>query len=214
MKIVIAVLAMMPLLAHAAPSAALDLSGHSTVYRPFPNPPCGDFIDDCERHPKPWEDCRYAYCSPGRPRPRPLEGMNDKVSGITGSIGKGNIALASQGLDGLYSGSGLIAGGHNAVSNEGAVYAGTWTIAPPLPQVDRMGAAAISSLSREKAVPAPTFHKIACGDKDGCKSEVGKTYEDIVEGLTTPLRLWVERDRTQESRDTYGGCRMKGTCSK
>lgn len=193
MKIVIAVLAVMPMLAHAAPAAALDLPRRPLINRPHPNPPCGDYIDECGR--KPWEIVS-------------LNELKARTAGLSASISEGKMDKAGESLDALFTG----AGSKVKASEAPAVAAGVRAASPRWVLGVRKGRDPLAE--REHAVPAPSFRNVACGDKDGCKSELGKRAEDFVDAVTKPIEKWVERDRTQESRDTYGGCRMKGTCPK
>jgi hypothetical protein len=118
-----AVLSFILLAAASAASAQVA----ADVYLPNPNPPCNKYIEDCP--PKPCTNI-YDGCEPMVPHP--MKDVSDKTAGIATSIGKGDFTKASEGLDGLFSGSGIKAGGKNVSSNGGTVYAGTWKAAPRL----------------------------------------------------------------------------------
>ncbi|MFC1521770.1 hypothetical protein ACFL6Y_05130 [Elusimicrobiota bacterium] len=60
----------------------------------------------------------------------------------------------------------------------------------------------------------------ACGDKEGCKSDVGKVIEDITDPVFDHIEKKIEdkydnsRRGAVEAAEKYGGCRMKGNCPK
>lgn len=193
MKIVIAVLAVMPLLAHAAPAAARDASRPPLINRPQSNPPCGDYWDDCGEK--------------GR-RDQYLLNLKAKAADLSAAVSDGKMDKAGESLNGLFAG----AGSKEKGSETAAVAAGTWTTAPRRVLGVRKGRN--PSVEREDGVPAPAFRNVDCGDKDGCRSETGKVVEDVVKAVTKPIEKYVERDQTKESIEKYGGCRVKGTCSK
>jgi hypothetical protein len=192
-------------------AASLASAQVSAVYRPEPYLPCGDYTD-CD--PKPW-NCRRQPCGPGCEIL--LDGAKGAIGAATTSIADGDINAASQSLDGLFSGSGVKPGAKNSGSNASAVYAGGWALradseekpgfkfSDPMPKLRR---------STGLGHRTPTVVPVACGDAQGCKSDLGKIIEDFVDAVTSPIERHVERDRTPESREEYGGCRMKGTCSK
>lgn len=193
MKIVIAVLAVMPMLAHAAPAAARDVSRLPLINRPQPNPPCGDYWDDCGEE---------------RRRDKYLLNLKAGTAGLSAAVADGKLDKAGESLNGLFAGAGAKENGPETP----AVAAGDLTSSPRwvlgVPKVR------LSRVERQRDVPSPSLRNVDCGDKDGCRSETGKVVEDAFKGIVKPIEKWVERDRTQESRDTYGGCRMKGTCPK
>lgn len=139
----------------------------AAVYPPKPYPPV---------------DCRLQPCDPGPFRP--MEGVSEKAAQITAAVGAGHITTASAGLDGLFSGTGVQAGSKNAGSSDGTVYAGAWTTSPRLsPAIGKNGEVKTPFVTRDNEVPAPIFRKVECGDKDGCKSEIGKGFEDATKPI-------------------------------
>lgn len=120
----------------------------------------------------------------------PVAGLGEQVMRIESSLGAGDFSAASQGLDGLYSGS-LMAGG-----DAGAVSAGEW--APPH-KIALKGSGGVTAPSRMGELP-PLYLPIECGDgKSGCQSAPGK----IIDDATKPLQDAIDRlgDRLRDRND-------------
>lgn len=204
MKIVLAVLAVMPMLAHAAPAVARDVVRTPLINRPQPNPPCGDYWDDCGKKGR-----RDFY----------LEDLKAKTSGLSAAIADGKMDKAGESLNGLFAG----AGSKSKGSETSAVAAGEWAVEPrgdsglakpgAAPRDGRM----LPLIEREGGRGAG-FKIVPVGLKDGAEKviipiviEAAKKAADnvdkaISDKLTAP--------DTERARQEYGGCRMKGTCSK
>lgn len=185
-------------------------AAETSLYQPYP-PDCRTW-DDCQPKPKPWEDClRTSY--PGKPcKPYVIYGsLEEKGQGVSKSLENQDFGKASDALTEFFDGGagqakGSVLGNTPTESAESAdlrdsVKAPDFNVVPKTP-------------GKKRGVPAPEFLATNCGDSSGCKSEIGKAVEDALGGVLKPVEKWVERDQTKESREKYGGCRMKGTCSK
>lgn len=148
-------------------------------------------VDDDNREPQPlpWRKDRMEGQAG-------VLGAGHAAAGITAELGKGNTLKASEGLDGLFSGSAVKGSGSSA----GTVYAGAGNASPGLARgIVTLGAARTPFASRKRGVPAPIFRNVECGDKDGCKSETGKVVEDA----TKPIRDAIDNlgDRLRDRND-------------
>jgi len=187
----------------------------SVLYRPI-QPPCGDYIDDCPKpRPHPFPDCRYRPCRPDFDRG--IVQIQAQAADITGAISDGKMDQASEGLNSFFTGSGA-----KGDSSQGVVVAaGEWSASPSvaveltqfkssshrevvIPLIERDGDARFGGA---RVVP------VGFGREVG----VGVGIEIIKEGVkqaNEAAERYVNRDQTNESKEKYGGCRMKGTCSK
>lgn len=175
-------------------ASASSAQTSAAVYLPKPHPP----IDDRFGIPKPPVDCRLQPCDPGPFRP--MEGVSEKAAQITAAVGEGHIMTASAGLDSLFSGIGVKAGSKNTGSSDDAVYAGAWKTSPRLSQATgKNGEVKTPFVTRDNEVPAPIFRKVDCGDKNGCKSELGREVDDA----TKPLQDALDRlgDKLRDRND-------------
>lgn len=159
-------------------AAASAASAQTYSYYPHPNPPfpCDKHDLDCPKPKPPKNPCLYRPCDEPRPIV-PLDAVSGKASEITAAIGDGKFSSASEGLDGLFSGSGAKSGSKEASGS--AVYAGAWSAKPAvLP-----GAVAKAPAAPRGEVPAPRFFNAQCGTSNGCKSNEGKIIEDVTKPI-------------------------------
>jgi hypothetical protein len=203
-----------------------------------PDYPCNKYIDDCRDQERPRGCERYGECPP-KPCtniydgclpmvPHPMEDVSDKTAGIATSIGKGDFTKASEGLDGLFSGSGIKAGGTKASSSDSAVYAGAWSVEPravagfskfrPAPRGDEMH----PSVERLDANQERGFKITPVGYQEEVAKELIKeavkeaipVVKEAVQKADQALSDKLTAPDTERARQEFGGCRMKGTCSK
>lgn len=206
MKIVIAVLALMPSLVSA--------QSNSAVYRPLPDTRCG-YVDCIPPEPQPWPKPRPKPCKPweGCEYPVvPLSSLESKAASLNAAIVEGKFDQAGAGLDGFYTGSMSKEKGSSAV-----VAAGDWAVVPPTEvalskfRLTSRGGESRSSIEGLKANGVGEFKILPVGLKeDAAKAIVKEGAKRAVEAI----EKYVERDQTKESIEKYGGCRMKGTCPK
>lgn len=168
-----------------------------------------------------------------------LEGLGAQMAAVQESLGSGDVGNASAGLDHLFSNS---EGLKDAVGSGGAVLAaqapapgipsapeamqpqpepcGDYAPCDPAPNSSRRTDIALPLLSGVKwktggVVPKPGLLVAHCGDSEGCHSKPGKVVEDVTEPIFREIERQVENhDYNKDAREEYGGCRMKGTCSK
>lgn len=214
MKIVIAVLALMPSLVSA--------QSNSAVYRPLPDTRCG-YVDCIPPEPQPWPKPRPKPCKPweGCHDPIvPLSSLKSKAASLTAAIADGKFDQAGAGLDGFYSGS---ASGEKG-SEASAVAAGAWTVEPrtdavlpkfkPAPREGRIKPL-IERLFEKKE---PEFKIVPVGLKDeAVKVAIPLVVEAVREAAKNVDKAVSDRltaPDVERARQEYGGCRMKGTCSK
>lgn len=193
------------------------------LYRPNPDPPCGDYIDDC---PKPWDkgnpdrDQRYHI----------LSGLGRQTSELSKAVQGGNLDKAGEGLSALFTGSAAKSGG----SEVGAVYAGASSQASSAMTSTAPEVLILSGSARglrgidEVVVPSMIVPKNDEPEKGygkgnlrlaGLTEVVGGVVVKVIvekgiEKANEAIEKHVERDQTQESIERYGGCRVKGTCDK
>lgn len=209
MKIVFAVLAVMPLLAHAAPAAARDASRPPLINRPPPNPPCGDYWDDCGEKGR-----RDLY----------LLNLKAKTAGLSVAIADGKLDKADETLNGLFTG----AGSKEKGSESSAVAAGAWTVEPwsggvltkhrvaprrgeMLPLIERGNGERENGF---KIMPVGLKEEAAKEIIEEVVKEAIPVVKEVVKKADQALSDKLTAPDTERARQEYGGCRMKGTCSK
>lgn len=135
-------------------------------------------------------------------RPNEFGSLGRQAGAISAAVGNRDLSAASERLNGLFTGSGFKEG-----RSEGApVAAGEWKIAPRRPL-----AAAPRAASRREAEP-PKFIKTGAGDS--AQAEAIRRAKEILREAERAAREIAERDRTDEAKKKYGGCRMNNTCPK
>lgn len=135
------------------------------------------------------------------------------VAAITASVAEGKLDDAAQGLEGLFSGAATPAASAFAVSASAKENPNPPTIFYPDAKPATPAAGKRKEIGHD--VPRPPILLVDCGDSNGCRSETGKIVEDATGWIFKGIEKRIEEhDYTKDSRETYGGCRMKGTCSK
>lgn len=202
MKIVIAVLALMPSLVSA--------QSNSAVYRPLPDTRCG-YVDCIPPEPQPWPKPRPKPCKPweGCHDPIvPLSSLKSKAASLTAAIADGKLDEAGAGLDGFYAGSASKEKGSSAV-----VAAGDWAVEPresmglSMPTYTPKGRSPLPSIEDARII------KVGIGE-DLAKEAAKRIIIEGAKKAKEAIEKHVDRDQTKESIEKYGGCRMKGTCPK
>lgn len=210
MKIVIAVLAVMPLLAHAAPAAARDVSRPPLINRPQPNPPCGDYYDDCGQK---------------LPRNLYLGDLRTKTSGLSAAIADGKMDKAGESLNGLFAGAGSKAKG----SETSAVPMPDWAVEPRTDmglskfQFAPRGNAMRPLIERLNENKEREFKITPVGAEEEAVKEVVRiivkdVVVPVVKETTNKIDKAIDEKLTKpdvgRAIDQYGGCRVQGTCKK
>lgn len=139
-----------------------------------------------------------------------------QAGAISAAIGNQDMGKAAEGLDGIFSGSGLKKDSSDTVP----VAAGAWRIAP------RLEPAAIRPrVSSRRDVPAGLIVLRDDRGNQGAKfsnasaqgdllEEARKRAEAILREAERAAREIAERDRTEAAKKRYGGCRMNNTCPR
>lgn len=123
--------------------------------------------------------------------------LGRQAGAISAAVGNQDMSAAFERLNGLFTGSGFKKG-----SSEGVpVAAGEWKIAPRLHL-----AAAPRVASRREPAP-PKFIKTGA-----VEDEAIRRAKEILREAERAAREIAERDRTDDAKKKYGGCRMDNTC--
>ena len=126
-----------------------------------------------------------------------LGSLGLQAGAISAAVGSRDISKASDAWDGLFSGSAV----KKYSTGGAAVVAGEWTYAPrpalALSRPRERGAKFTTVMSTNDAIEAAR-----------------KKAEQLAREAERAAREIAERDRQDEAKRKYGGCRMKGTCPK
>jgi hypothetical protein len=137
---------------------------------------------------------------------------------LSEAVQGGDLDAAGKLLDGLFTGTAGAAPGGQAAAGPRWV----WHQAPlPRPAWDNplplTPPTLTPSLPDPKPAPTPTVpptpvqpRAVSAGSAVG--SQAGKAVKEIVKEAVKTIEEYVGRDRTNESKEKNGGCRMKGTC--
>lgn len=223
MKIVIAVLMLTPMFSHALTNEK---------YRPIP--PCGDYVDDCiPRNPKPrplpfprpcprpWDDCTNDPY-------RPLTELREKTAGLSRAVADGKLDKAGERLDALFMGAGSGKSSAMTVSADVKENPNPPTIFYPDAENSRSVGRYAGLMVSGRSSSGPRIVRVGAeGALIGGAIGAGATGGSAVgagggayigdkaqDAAGNAIDRYVNRDRTQDSIKEYGGCRLKGTCSK
>lgn len=143
--------------------------------------------------------------------------LGQQVGAITTAMGNQDMSKASEGLNGLFTGS----GSKKDSTGSSLVVAGDWKAA------SRLGLpASRPQTSRRRDVPTGLMALRVDEETQGAKFITVGAKEDAAIALAIALaekaaraaeeaaRRYAERDQTEESKKKYGGCRMNNTCPK
>lgn len=134
---------------------------------------------------------------------------------LSAAVQGGDLGEAGRLLDGLFTGTdgaaprGQAAAGPRWVWHQGPSFA-----APlPLPKPDLTPHLPLPNPAPTPTVPPTPVVPLAVASASGAVgSAAGKAVKEIVKEAVKTIEEHVDRDRTNESKEKYGGCRMKGTC--
>lgn len=149
-------------------------------------------------------------------RPNEFSSLGRQAGAISAAVGKQDMSGASEGLNGLFTGSGL----KRDASGGSLVAAGEWRIAPRLdlathrsrPSSRRDEPAGISTLGGDREGHGAKFITVSVGG--AAAEEALRRAAEAARKAEEALRRHAERDQTEESKQKYGGCRMNNTCPK
>lgn len=128
--------------------------------------------------------------------------LGRQAGAISAAVGNQDMSGASEGLNGLFTGSGLKKESPAGVT----AAAGEWRISL------RPDLATARPRAPRRQVAPPKFHNASAqGD---LIEEARKRAEAILRDAERAAKEIAERDRTEAAKKKYGGCRMNNTCPK
>lgn len=146
-----------------------------------------------------------------------FSGLGQKVDAISAAMGNQDMSKAAEGLNGLFTGS----GSKKDSSGSAPVVAGDWKVSPRLelamsrPQAPRRQAvpAGLLTLRGDAQTQEAKFVTVGLRE-DAIIAAAQAAAAAAAAAAEKAAEEYVNRDRTEESKEKYGGCRMKGTCEK